>query len=65
MLRPESLALKTLIFLFNSLLLTPKAEQVDGEALLCMNEETLKALVPPASVLAKLLYKIRKARKFG
>ena len=22
--------------------LTPKAEQVDGEALLCMNEETLK-----------------------
>ena len=49
---------------------TPKAEQVDGEALLRMNEETLKTLVPPAGVLAKLLHKVRKhdlikARKFG
>ena len=57
-LRPESLALK-LSFL-KSLLLTPKAEEVDGEALLCMNEETLKTLVPPAGVRAKLLHKIRK-----
>ena len=57
-LRPESLALK-LSFL-KSLLLTPKAEEVDGEALLCMNEETLKTLVPPAGVRAKLLHKIQK-----
>ena len=57
-LRPESLALY-LSFL-KSLLLTSKAEQVDGEALLCMNEETLKILVPPASVRAKLLHKIQK-----
>ena len=46
--------------------LTSKAEQVR----LCMNEETLKTLVPPAGVLAKLLHKVRKldlikARKFG
>ena len=41
--------------------LTPKAEQVDGEALLRMNEETLKTLVvPPAGVPAKLLHKVRK-----
>ena len=50
--------------------LTPKAEQIDGEALLWMNEETLKTLVPPAGVLPKLLHKVRKldlikARKFG
>ena len=40
--------------------LTPKTEQVDGEAPLCMNEETLKTFVPPAGVRAKLLHKIRK-----
>ena len=40
--------------------LTPKAEQADGEALLCMNKETLKTLVPPAGVRAKFLHKIRK-----
>ena len=40
--------------------LTPKAEQVDIEALYCMNEETLKTLVPPAGVRAKVLHKIRK-----
>ena len=45
----------TLYLFFNS-----KAEQVDGEALLCMNEETLKTLVPPAGVRAKLLHKIKK-----
>ena len=46
--------------------LTSKAEQVR----LCMNEETLKTLVPPAGVLANLLHKVRKldlikALKFG
>ena len=40
--------------------LTPKAEEADGEALLCMNKETLKTLVPPAGVRAKFLHKIRK-----
>ena len=40
--------------------LTPKAEQADGEALLRMNKETLKTLVPPAGVRAKFLHKIRK-----
>ena len=50
--------------------LTPKAEQIDGEALLWMNEETLKTLVSPAGVLPKLLHKVRKldlitARKLG
>ena len=28
--------------------------------MLCMNEETLKTLVPPAGVRAKLLHKIKK-----
>ena len=45
---------------FNFLFLTPKAEQIDVEALLCMNEETLKTLVPPAGVRTKLLHKIQK-----
>ena len=40
--------------------LSPKAEQVDGEALLCMNEETLRTLVPPAGDRAKLLHRVRK-----
>ena len=47
------------MFRLNSFL-TPKAEQIDVEALLCMNEETLKTLVPPAGVRAKLLHKIQK-----
>ena len=61
-LRPESLALKTLIFPSSlyTFFFNFKAEQVDGEALLCMNEETLKTLVPPAGVRAKLLHKIKK-----
>ena len=54
---------KNLNFPFLTLyFLSPKAEQVDGEALLCMNEETLilRTLVLPAGVRAKLLHKVRK-----
>ena len=40
---------------------TPKDELVDGEALFCM-DETLKSLVPPAGVRAKLLAKIEKLK---
>ena len=47
------------MFRLNSFL-TPKAEQIDVEALLRMNKETLKTLVPPAGVRAKLLHKIQK-----
>ena len=39
---------------------TTQDQVVDGEALKCMSEDTLKTIVPPAGVCAKLIYKIKK-----
>ena len=41
---------------------TSRDELVDGEALFCMNEDSLKSLVPSAAVRAKLLVKIEKLK---
>ena len=50
------LTVKLIFFSFE----TPQDQVVDGEALKCMNEDTLKTIVPPAGVRAKLLNRIKK-----
>ena len=48
--------LKLILFSFK----TPQDHVVDGEALKCMNEDTLKTLVPPTGVRATIIYKLKK-----